>query len=276
MKTRIACVQMKSALGDKAYNINKMITKLEEVMGSDGDVQLVIFPELAVNGYECGELYEQTSEAYPDGESIKAMAEQAKKHNVHIVFGFVEKAEKDGRTVLYNSAALIDSSGTPIGCYRKSHLVEGEETKYFEKGTEYDVYDTSIGKIGMMICWDTAYPEVARILALKGAEIIAVPTAWETEPNPGDWEIVNSARSFDNVLYIASCNHVGTDRELNFFGRSMISGPLGRQLTVAGAEEEIIKADVDLALLPELREGYYVLLKDRNPETYDELVKLQK
>ncbi len=267
----IACCQMQSALGNKQENIEKMISLLEDSV-SKFNPDLVIFPELAVTGYECSELYEELSEPFPEGESIGIFCEQAKKHGVHIVFGFVEKAEKEGRQVVYNAAALISDQGEPIGCYRKSHLVDGEETKYFEKGTEYNVYDTSIGKIGMMICWDMAYPEVARILALKGAEIIAVPAAWETEPNEGDWEIVNTARSFDNVLYLASCNHVGTDRELYFFGRSKISGPLGRPLAAAGDSEEIISASVDLTALPELREGYYVLLKDRNPKTYEQLL----
>lgn len=275
MKTKIACIQMQSALGKKKQNIDKMIQRLEAA-AAKGDIDLVVFPELATTGYECSEQYEALAESFPDGKSIGIFAEQAKKHDVHIIFGFVEKAEKDGKPVLYNSAALIDNTGVPLGCYRKSHLVEGEETKYFEKGTEYDVFDTAIGKIGMMICWDTAYPEVARILALKEAEIIAVPAAWETEPNEGDWEIVNTARSFDNVVYLASCNHVGTDRELNFFGRSKIVGPLGRTIAEAGADEEIIAATVDLSTLPELREGYYVLLKDRNPKTYEEIVKCRK
>ena len=123
-----------------------------------------------------------------------------------------------------------------------------------------------------MICWDAAYPEVARIMALKGADIIAVPAAWES-PGGDDWDIVQSARSFDNVIYIAACNHVGTDRELNFFGKSKIVGPLGRTIIEAGAEEEVIQATVDLAKLPELRNTYYVLLKDRNPHTYGELIK---
>lgn len=268
---KIACCQMQSGLGTKDENIAKMISMLEEATAG-GDVDLVIFPELAVTGYECSELYEELAEPFPEGESIRIFGEQARKHGVHIVFGFVEKAEKDGRDVIYNTAALIDDNGQPLGCYRKSHLVDGEETKYFEKGTEYNVFDTSIGRIGIMICWDMAYPEVARILALKGAEIIAVPAAWETEPNEGDWEIVNTARSFDNVVYLASCNHVGTDRELYFFGRSKISGPLGRPLAEAQDKEKIISASVDLSVIPELREGYYVLLKDRNPKTYGEIV----
>ena len=266
-KVAIACCQMQSGLGTKDDNIAKMCSMLDKVT-SEKDVDLVIFPELAITGYECGDLYEDLAEPFPEGKSIGVFCEQAKKYGVHIVFGFVEKAEKEGKAVVYNTAALISDQGEPLGCYRKTHLVDGEETRYFEKGTEYNVFDTSIGKIGIMICWDMAYPEVARILALKGAEIIAVPAAWETEPNEGDWEIVNTARSFDNVLDLASCNHVGTDRELTFFGRSQIVGPLGRQLTAAGDSDEIISAEVDLSVLPELREGYYVLLKDRNPATY--------
>lgn len=267
----IACCQMQSALGKKQENIDKMISMLEEAV-SKYDPDLVIFPELAVTGYECSEMYEELAEPYPEGESIGVFCEQARKHGVHIVFGFVEKAEKEGKAVVYNTAALISDQGEPLGRYRKTHLVDGEETKYFEKGTEYNVFDTSIGKIGIIICWDMAYPEPARILALKGAEIIAVPAAWETEPNEGDWEIVNTSRSFDNVLYLASCNHVGTDRELYFFGRSKVSGPLGRPLAAAGDGEEIISASVDLDVLPELREGYYVLLKDRNPATYGPII----
>lgn len=270
-EVRIACCQMQSGLGTKEANITKMIAMLNEIV-SKGDVDLVIFPELAVTGYECSDLYESLAEGFPEGDSIKRFCEQARKHGIHIVFGFIEKAEKDGRPVLYNSAAMIDDRGNALGCYRKSHLVDGEETKYFEKGTEYKVFDTSIGKIGIVICWDMAYPEPARILALKGAEIIAAPAAWETEPNEGDWEIVNAARSFDNVLYLATCNHVGTDRELSFFGRSKISGPLGRPIVEAGDGEEIISASVDLSVLPELREGYYVLLKDRNPKTYEQII----
>ena len=200
------------------------------------------------------------------------MSDLAKEKKVFLAFGFVEKAEKDGKQVLYNSVALIDRDGVPLGQYRKSHLVDGPETASFEKGTEYSVFDTEIGKIGIMICWDTAYPEVARILALKGAEIILVPAAWEA-PFDEDWDIVQCARSFDNVLYVASCNHVGTDRELTFFGKSKIVGPVGRTIKQAGSGEEVIRAAVDLDLLPELRNDFYVLLRDRNPNTYGEILK---
>lgn len=271
LKTKIACVQMQSALGKKKENLGKMAEKVKEIMEKQ-PVDLIIFPELAVTGYECSDLYRDMAENFPEGDSIKAVAEMADKYNVFIAFGFVEKAVKDDRDVIYNSVGLIDRNGTPLGQYRKSHLVEGPETDTFEKGTEYKVFDTEIGKIGLMVCWDAAYPEVARILALKGAEIIAAPAAWE-EPYDRPWDIVQCARAFDNVLYLAACNHSGTDRELTFFGKSKIVGPTGDTITEAGAGEEIITAEVDLDILPELRNGFYVLLRDRNPQTYGEIVK---
>lgn len=270
MKTRIACVQMQSTLGDKKENLDKMIRYVEQITEQD-ETDIIVFPELAVTGYECSELYQELAEPFPEGGSIKTMCELAKEKQVFLAFGFVEKAERDGKEVLYNSVALIDRNGVALGQYRKSHLVDGPETAAFAKGTDYSVFDTEIGKIGIMICWDTAYPEVARILALKGAEIILAPAAWEA-PFDEDWDIVQCARSFDNVLYIASCNHVGTDRELTFFGRSKIVGPVGRTIVQAGSGEEVIRADVDLALLPELRNDFYVLLRDRNPETYGPII----
>ena len=270
MKTKIACIQMQSALGDKVANLSKMIEKLESVCNRQ-KVDLVVFPELVLTGYECGEAYMELAEEFPQGQSIQAMSEAAKRFGVYMVFGFVEKDFSDGKPVLYNTVALIDKNGKAVGKYRKSHLVEGPETKYFVKGTEYPVFETEVGKIGMMICWDTAYPEVARILALKGAEIVVAPAAWEA-PYDVDWDIVQCARSFDNVLYVASCNHVGREKKLSFFGKSKIVGPTGRTITEAGNKEEIITAEVELDELPKQRNGFYVLLKDRNPETYGEIL----
>ena len=271
MKTRIACVQMQSKLGDKEANYAKMKEKAEEIAARSRP-DLIVYPELAVTGYECSELYPELAEEYPDGEYIQKVAALAKNIGAYIAFGFVEKEKTEDSEYIYNTIALADKRGRLVGRYRKSHLVEGAETENFTKGTEYNVFSTEIGKIGIMVCWDAAYPEVARCLALKGAEIIICPAAWEV-PFDDDWDIVQCARSFDNVLYVASCNHVGTDRDLTFFGKSKIVGPVGRTITEAGDGEEIIEAEVDLDILEELRNGFYVLLKDRNPGTYGEIVK---
>ena len=273
MKTRIACCQMDSGFGSKEKNVEKMVEMIERA-AADRDVDLVVLPEMVNVGFKELDQLPMLAESFPDGYTAKAMIAQAKKHGIHIVYGYLEENPDGGKP--FNAAGLIDDKGTPLGRYRKSHLVDEIETPFIEKGTEYPVFDTSIGKIGIMICWDTAYPEVARILALKGAEIIAVPTAWETEATEGDWTLVNSARSFDNIVYLASANRIGQDIYEPFIGQSMITGPNGRQIIKAGDGEEVIKAEVDLSLIPELRNGYYVLLRDRNPATYDELVKSNK
>ena len=270
MKTRIACCQMDSGFGSKTKNIENMIRMIEKAT-ADRDVDLVVLPEIVNTGYKDMDALPELAEDFPSGETAQIMMEQAKKHNVHIAYGYVEK-NPDGPKP-FNAAGLIDNNGNALGRYRKVHLVDEIETPFFEKGWEYPVFDTAIGKIGLMICWDTAYPEVARILALKGAEIIAVPTAWETEPTTGDWTLVNSARSFDNIVYLASANRIGQDFYAPFIGQSMITGPVGKQIVKAGDGEEVIKGEVDLSLIPELRNGYYVLLRDRNPSTYGEIIK---
>ena len=124
MKTKIACVQMQSALGKKRENLEKMKEKIRLIM-EDKEVSIIVFPELAVTGYECGEQYEELAESFPEGESIQELAQAAAEFNVFLAFGFVEKAEKDGRQVLYNSVALIDNKGHALGQYRTSHLVDG-------------------------------------------------------------------------------------------------------------------------------------------------------
>ena len=114
MKTTIACVQMQSALGQKSENLKKMKENVVAIM-KDPQVDLIVFPELAVTGYECSEQYRELAEPFPGGSSITQMAETAKQFHVFIAFGFIEKAIKDGKEVLYNSVALMDKQGQVLG-----------------------------------------------------------------------------------------------------------------------------------------------------------------
>lgn len=271
MKANITCVQFHGVLMNKRENIKKMEEWVRTTKKEKPNTDLIIFPELCLTGYACEDGYYEMAETFPEGESILEIGKIAKENHVAIIFGFVEKDKTKGAKVLYNTAAFLSNTGEAIGSYRKVHLVDGVETKWFTHGDEYKVFDTDFGKIGIMICWDSAFPEVARILALKGAEIIAVPAAWE-EPNGGDWDIVQSARSFDNVLYVASCNQIGTEKDLTFFGKSKIVGPLGRVINELNNEEGAVTAELDLSVLHELRDGYYALLKDRRIETYSEIL----
>jgi len=267
MKTTInvACAQISATLNDKEANMTKMQKYMKDVKEKFPKTELIIFPELALTGYECNRAEaEQMAESYEESESIRKMGQCAKDLGVYVVFGFAEKGE-DGH--IYNSAVLVDDNGDPLGVCRKIHLVE-EEKEIFSAGDVPTVFDTGIGKIGIMICWDTAFPETARMLTLKGADMIAVLAAWEA-PHQRDWDLVNKARAFDNVLYIAGCNQVGGERTLSFFGRSRIVSPIGDELVqVVENEECIVAAELDLIAMQEMRAGYYAQLKDRRPDVY--------
>lgn len=272
MQIQLACVQMRSELGDKGANLKKMAEYAHNIMKKHPDCSAILFPECAVTGYECPDLYESLSEFWPDGESLKVLSALAKELHVALVFGFLERAIEDGESHIYNSAALIENNGELLGRYRKAHLVEGMETAAFKKGDTFPVFDTSFGKVGVMICWDSVFPEVARMLAVSGAELILVPEAVE-KGIEREWDLALAARAMDNVSYVISCNHAGTDRSLTYFGRSAVYAPLGELMAQAGEEEEILVTSVDYDLVHARRE-YFYMLRQRRPEVYGLLTKV--
>lgn len=268
---RISCAQIHSVSGNKKENLTKMKAFADKTLQQYPDTDLIVFPEYALSGsHPSPDQVADTAEPF-NGPSTKEMAAYARENNVFIVFGYLEK--QIDTDILYNSAVLIDNKGQALGQYRKTHLVEAEKPVIQKGNLSYPVFDTEIGKIGIMICWDSAFPEVARTLALKGADYLVIPAAWE-KPQQRDWDLVQSARAFDNVIFTACCNLVGKDVDLEFFGRSRITGPTGEILSdVIEDEEAIISASFDMDEKQALREGYYALLKDRRPDTYMELVR---
>lgn len=265
---RITCIQMHSVTNQKDANLKKMIRLADSALASYPDTDLLLFPELALTGCECNPDETKAIAEPINGSSLTALAAYARQHHVFLVFGFIE----EDRGAVYNSAALIDWNGNILGQYRKMHLVE-EEKGLVEKGnSDYPVFSTELGRIGIMICWDSAFPETARILALKGADYILIPSAWE-KPKQADWDLVQQARAFDNVIFTACCNQVGAESILDFFGRSRITAPSGQPLTEIIEDDEcILSARFDYTKKESLRAGYYALLKDRRPDTYQVLL----
>lgn len=168
--------------------------------------------------------------------------------------------------VLYNAAVLIDCEGTPLGTYRKVHPF-ADEKRWCRAGCTYPVFDTKIGKIGIMICWDTAFPEVARCLAIEGAELLIVSTNWEDpyeeawDPADGinkheaNWDLMTRARAFDNTPHLVAANRIdGDGGVLSFFGKSKIIDPRGNVIAALDKREEgVITAELDLSLkMPDL------------------------
>ena len=161
---------------------------------------------------------------------------------------------RTGRDVLYNSAAFLDEEGKFLGAYRKVHLFAGEKS-WFRPGCGYRLFSTRLGKIGIFICWDAAFPEPARIYAVQGAYLLVVATNYE-KPYAADWDLMTAARAFDNTLHLVAANRFGRDKEYDFFGHSRILDPLGRVISKLDEEVEgFVTGEIDPGLTVRLEQA---------------------
>ncbi len=216
------------------------------------------------------------------GESTALFSKLAKKFGVVIIVPLFEK-HSNGK--FYNSAVTIDKNGKILGTYRKVHIPNDPyfcEKNYFAPGeSDYDVYKTEFGRIGVLICYDQWFPEPARINALKGAEIIFFPTAIgyikDYISEDGDWheawKTVQRASAIANGVHVVAVNRVGEEGELEFWGGSFVCDSFGKILGEASYEkEEVLTVNVDLSKNQRIQEGWG-FLKNRRPDTYSELTK---
>lgn len=279
--TKIASVAMSVDPRDKQRNIQVMDAYIEQA-GSQG-VELIVFPEMAVCGYGtkgmneyCGEdhvAYIDMAEPVPQGETVRHFEELARKHSMHIVFGMGE-SDPDRFDVVYNTAVLLGPDGF-IGSYRKVHQPLNERFVLYPGCDEPPVFDTSLGKIGLQICFDKCFPEFARILALKGAQIIVNPVCWpnfsgkEDDPDQVAYELYGCSRAAENMVFIVESNHSGT----NMAATSRIVGPYpGKVYASTGIAEGMAVADVDvpgdIIKARAFAMGGSDFLKERKPSMY--------
>lgn len=186
MKCNVVCIQTYPKMNQKEENLFHMETLLRKAMESHPDTQLIIFPELAVTGYQCGKNFKDLAEtATINSTSVKKMSALAKEFHVHIVYGMAEKED-----ILYNSQFFIDDTGVLLGTYRKVHLFDSEKN-YFTPGDQFKVFNTKIGRIGLFICYDAFFPEAARSLAIQGVDLLVNSTNWE---KPYDYDIAKQMK----------------------------------------------------------------------------------
>ncbi|MDO4621424.1 MAG: carbon-nitrogen hydrolase family protein [Eubacteriales bacterium] len=263
-KASVACIQFAPVTNDKAANIRKMGSWIESVKAEHPFVDLILFPELAINGYDATkEEFRAMAETPEHGDALEAMKIMARICRTYIAYGYAE----DGGEDMYNSMIMIGRDGEVVENYRKIHPF-ADEKKWCVAGEEWKVAETDFGKVGMMICYDTSFPEAAGTLARMGAEMLAISTNWE-DPHLYDWDLVTAARAFDNSLHVVSSNRVGRDRILSFSGHSRILSPMGRPICeLMEPEEGYIYAELDLEETNRLRSGYYTSIRDRRPNTY--------
>lgn len=238
---KIAAVQIDITLRQVETNLAKIERRLQE-SAAEG-ASLVVFPECAVTGY----CYKHVNEAlaYTDtipGQTTERLGETCAEAGVFAVVGMLER---DGRAV-YNACVLVGPDGL-VGKYRKIHLPGLGVDKHVAPGDAgWQVFPAAEANVGMHICYDAAFPESARSMALDGADILALPTNFP----PGAECLcahVLPARAMENCVYLIAANRVGTERGFTFLGESKICGPDGEILAVAPADEEaIIYADLNL------------------------------
>ncbi|MHC3994908.1 N-carbamoylputrescine amidase [Thiomicrolovo sp. ZZH C-3] len=274
---RVAAVQMRMG-EDKEANKDRAEALVREAAAAGA--QIVLLPELFEGLYFCKDMDEkyfawaQPRQGHP---MIARFSALAKELGVVLPLSYFER---DGERY-FNSLVMIDSDGTVLDNYRKTHIPSGpgyEEKFYFEPGdTGFKVWQTRFGKIGVGICWDQWFPETARSLALMGAELIFYPTAIGSEPeinvdSKEHWQRVQQGHSAANTVPVIAANRIGEEAgescTLTFYGSSFVTDYTGRKIAEADRESEgVIYAEYDLDEIARQRD-YWALFADRRPEMY--------
>jgi len=275
----VAAVQMAMVDGDVATNV-ATATRLVREAAKRG-ARLILVPELFEDRYFCeDQRAEHLSKARPlaGHPTVEHFAALARELNVVLPVSFYERSGNEQ----FNSCAIVDADGSILGVYRKSHIPDGpgySEKYYFRPGdTGFRVWDTAVGRIGVGICWDQWFPEVARAFALAGSEVILYPTAIGSEPTEPHWDSaphwqrVMQGHAGANLIPVVAANRVGVEVgsrfTLEFYGSSFIAGPTGDKIAEADrTSETVLTATFDLDEVASLRRSWGVF-RDRRNDLY--------
>lgn len=250
---RIGLAQCQPRLGDAEANLAMLLQQLEHA--AEGGADLVLFPELGLSGYRLDHIQLQQLAEPRDGSSIRLLQARCQALKVACVVSYPEVHQGH----YYIAASFIDRNGELAGHYRKTHIYPGEEL--FLPGAALKTFATSFGRVGLMICYDLEFPEVARTLRLDGAQLLLVATA-NMVPFQQQQRTLVQARAFENEVPVAICNRVGQEAELRFFGASGIAH-------ASGAWAELPTDSATLQILPiHLESPPYGYQAHRRPELY--------
>ena len=270
MKERIslALAQISSQRENKKENLTKIeeITLRAKKQGTD----LVIFPEMYLTGYVVRDQVYELAEMIP-GPSTRKIETLARETGMHIIFGMPELSQKTKAT-LYNTAVFVGPKGL-IGTYHKMYLPTHsvfEEKRYFRPGYQTAAFSTTIGNIGLCICYDLFFPEVTRLTRIAGAQLIVAISA-SPSVRKNYFETLTAARALENTAYLAYVNLVGVEDGLQFWGGSRLVSPTGDIVAKARYDEEdLVLCEVDFTDL-KTAEAFVPTLRDLRPELFDEL-----
>ncbi len=278
----VAATQM-ACSDDREANVAAAEALVREAAGRGADV--VLLQELFETPYFCKDQnpgHFALARPADDHPTIRRMQALAAELGVVLPVSFFERANN----AYFNALAMIDADGRALGIYRKSHIPDGpgyQEKFYFAPGdTGFRVWRTRAGVVGAAVCWDQWFPECARAMALKGAEILLYPTAIGSEPQDpaldsrDHWQTTMRGHAAANMVPLAAANRIGREEgescALTFYGRSFIAGPTGEIVAEAGEEKaEVVVATFDLDAIAEARAAWG-LFRDRRPDLYGPLL----
>ncbi len=267
-KIKIALAQISSKREDKEANFQKIETLTFKA--KERGAELVIFPEMSLTGYVVHDQFYELAETIP-GPTVEKAEALAKKTGMHLIFGMPELSEKTQATV-FNTAVFVGPKGL-IGKYRKMYLPTHsvfEEKRYFRPGYQTASFQTGIGNIGLCICYDIFFPEVTRLIRLKGAQLIVCISA-SPAVRRSYFETLTCARAIENTAYVAYVNLAGVQDGLQFWGGSRLVNPNGDVLAKAKYDEEdFVTCEVDFGDLRNA-ETFIPTLRDLRPELFDKL-----
>lgn len=256
---RISCMQAEGLPGEVEHNLD-LVDRAAAQARSDG-AHLLITPEMFVTGYDCGELAALLT---PDRDLAGCVAAIAARHRVAILAGLPVALPAEG---IANAAIFVDDNGQTLGVHHKSHLYGAIDKDRFCAGTHSaTIVDYRGVRIGVLVCFELEFPEPARLAALAGAQLIAVPTS-NMEPYAAINEHLVWTRAWENQTYVAYVNRCGTERNTHYVGRSTVYGPGGELIARAYTSPTLLTADISIPAVSAARHDFSYLA-ERRPSLY--------
>jgi deaminated glutathione amidase len=268
-RLRVACVQLNSSTS-KAENLERMEPLVARAAATGAD--LVILPE-KWNGLGSHEILLDVAESLDGGETVEAMSGWARAHGITLVGGSIAE-RREGREKLSNTCVVFDPQGEIAAVYRKIHMFDVEvggvvyrESESEEPGEGPLACEVEGWKLGLTVCYDLRFPELYRILAVEGAELVTVPAAFTLFTGKDHWELLLRARAVENQCYVVAANQWGVVEGKASFGRSSIVDPWGVVLAQAPDEDGVISAELDREHMKRIRRSL-PSLANRQPAAY--------
>jgi len=265
---QIALCQMKVGL-DKTQNVKKAVKFIRKA-GEKAD--LVVLPEMINCPYQTDQ-FPSYAEGADESPTLKAVSRAARDSEVYLVAGSIPERDQDH---IYNTSFIYNPTGELIGRHRKLHLfdidvpgqIQFKESDTLTPGDQITVVDTDFGKLGVAICYDIRFPELARLMTLQGAQLLVFPGAFNLTTGPAHWEILSRTRALDNQVYLATCSPARDDEAPYVaYGHSLLADPWGEVVVQAGIGEEILYASIKASRVDEVRQEL-PLLKNRRRDLY--------